>query len=48
MKVGKNVVEIKGKCKNGAVGKNVVASDGVCGPTVAVSGGWGWLCSGEV
>jgi hypothetical protein len=27
--------------KNGAVGRNVVAEDGVCGPAVAVSGGWG-------
>jgi hypothetical protein len=27
--------------KNGAVGKNVVAGDGVCGPAVAMSGGLG-------
>jgi hypothetical protein len=26
--------------KNGAVKRNVVAGDGVCGPTVAMRGGW--------
>jgi hypothetical protein len=28
--------------KNGAVGRNVVAGDGVCGPAVVVSGGDLW------
>jgi hypothetical protein len=37
--------EDKGEVKSGAVGKNVVVGDVVCGPAVAVSGGWGWLCN---
>jgi hypothetical protein len=29
--------------KNGAVKRNVATGDGVCGPTVAICGGWGVL-----
>jgi hypothetical protein len=36
VKVGGECNGIRGKSKNGTVGKNVVARDGVCGPAVAV------------
>jgi hypothetical protein len=36
VKVGGECNGIRGKSKNGTVGKNVVARDGVCGPVVAV------------